>query len=192
MLVSGKYKILREAVGMEKRIIPFNDLNLNVFKYFDKDWILLTAGELEGGKFNSMTISWGSIGFLWGKPMAHVVVRPSRYTYEFIDKYDTFTMCSFPEQYRKVLAVLGSKSGRDMDKINNSGLTPVPSEKIAAPSYEEANLILECRKSYYYDIKPERFLLDYIEDCYKGTDYHRCYIAEIVCIKGTDEFVRKV
>ena len=91
---------------------------------------------------------------MWKKPMIHVVVRPSRHTYQFIETYDTFTVCAFPEEYQRVLGLCGTKSGREIDKIKETGLTPIPSQLIVAPGFAEAELILECRKAYVDEIRP--------------------------------------
>jgi flavin reductase (DIM6/NTAB) family NADH-FMN oxidoreductase RutF len=92
-----------------------------------------------------MTVAWGSMGVMWGKPFAQVVVRPVRYTFEFMEQYDSFTLCAFPAEYRQTLLMLGTKSGRDGDKIAESGLTPVVSANVAAPGFAEAELIVELR-----------------------------------------------
>jgi len=177
--------------NMRRIEIPVDEFNSNIERLFN-GWLLLTAGENAPGKFNPMTVSWGMVGVLWNRPVVQVVVRPSRYTYEFIEKYDTFTVCAFPASFKKtVLTLLGTKSGRDIDKIKESGLTPIPSSRVAAPGYEEAELIIECKKSYFYDLEPANFLEDYIEPFYNGTDYHRCYVGEILAIHGTEKYWRK-
>ena len=121
---------------------------------------------------------------MWGKPFAQVFVRPSRYTYEFMVKYDTFTLCAFPETYRKALELLGSKSGRDGNKIAEAGLTPIASTQVAAPGFAEADLIIECRKIYWDDLDPARFLDPSIERNYPQKAYHRIYFGQIVAIWG--------
>src|SRR6056297_3559321 len=88
------------------------------------DWFLLTSGDFMSGDFNAMTVAWGSIGTMWSKPFAQVVVRPSRYTYKYMNRFDTFTLCSFPHKYRKSLSYLGAVSGRsEPNKIESAGLT---------------------------------------------------------------------
>ena len=100
------------------------DFNINPFTLFDRDWALLTAGSIE--RFNSMTISWGSLGTLWGKPIATVYVKPVRYTHNFMEESEYFTLGFFEEKYRSALMLMGSKSGRDTDKAAASGFTPEP------------------------------------------------------------------
>ncbi len=171
---------------MERIEIPFNELNLNPIKFWN-DALLLTAGEFGPGKFNSMTIAWGSLGVLWEEPMIQVVVRPSRYTYDFMEKSDSFTVCAFDPCYQEALRIMGTKSGRDTDKIKESKLTPCRSKMVTAPTYAEAQLVLECQKIYFDDFEPvnigERF-----ESFYNGHNYHRFYLGKIVSIYGSPSY----
>jgi flavin reductase (DIM6/NTAB) family NADH-FMN oxidoreductase RutF len=143
-----------------------------------KKWFLLTAGNRE--HYNTMTVAWGSFGAMWNLPFAQVVVRPSRFTYEFINNYDTFTLCGFPGQYREALNLLGTRSGRDSDKIRESGLTVIPSKRVEAPAFEEADLIMECKKIYWQDMDSEHFLDDKIKKNYPDRDYHRIFFGRIL------------
>ena len=95
--------------------IPAINFLTRINHLFDKQWFLLTCGDFEKQHFNTMTISWGSLGIMWNKPFAMVVVRPTRYTYGFMNQYNDFTLTAFPEQFRKDLSLLGSKSGRNYD-----------------------------------------------------------------------------
>lgn len=147
----------------------------NPFALFEKDWALLTAGPI--GCCNTMTVSWGGVGQLWQQPVATVYVRPTRHTYQFMEQNDTFTLSFFEEQYRSALKICGAKSGRDCDKIQLSGLTPVKAGKSTA--FEEARLVLVCRKLYFSDIIPEHFIDSGIESNYPLKDYHRMYIGKI-------------
>jgi flavin reductase (DIM6/NTAB) family NADH-FMN oxidoreductase RutF len=125
---------------------------------------------------------------MWSKPYAQVVVRPVRYTYEFMETYDTFTLCAFPKRYRKALSLLGTKSGRDGDKIAEAGLTPAAVSGAigahAAPGYAEAELVLLCRKMYWQDLDPANFLAAHIAHNYPEKDYHRIYFGEILAAEG--------
>lgn len=159
-----------------------DDFNVKITDLWDNKWFLLTSGSLEKDEFNTMTVAWGSLGVMWNKPFAHAVVRPTRYTYEFMEKYDSFTLCSFPEKYKPALKILGTKSGRDSDKIKESGLTIIRSTVVESPSFEEADLIIECKKIYFGDIKPENFLDKSLEKNYPLKDYHRFYYGEILKI----------
>ena len=150
----------------------------NVFKLIGSDWMLLTAGM--GKSFNMMTASWGGMGVLWNKPVTYIFVRPTRYTYEFIEKNKTYSLSFFDEKYRKALNLCGTKSGRDIDKVKESGLTPVVSEN-GIVHFKEAKLVLECTKLYYQDIDPAHFLDPAINKLYDN-DYHRMYIGQIIKI----------
>lgn len=164
--------------------IPLEKFKIRALDQWDTNWFLLSCGDFTKGSYNSMTVAWGSIGIMWNIPIMMVVVRPTRYTFGFINEHPTFTLCGFPKKYRKALNLLGTKSGRDGDKISESGLTPTASEKIEAPTYEEANLSIECRKIYYQDFIPEQFLDERIEKQYPLKDYHRMVFGEILIIKG--------
>ena len=109
---------------MNREPIPVNDLSVRSHHLWAEQWMLLTAGDFAAGKFNTMTVAWGSLGTMWAKPFAQVVVRPSRYTRGFMEAYDSFTLSAFPEEQREALNLLGTRSGRDGDKIAASGLTP--------------------------------------------------------------------
>jgi len=117
-----------------------------------------------------------------------VVVRPGRYTFQYMEKYRTFTISLFPEEYKKALVVLGTKSGRDCDKIAESGLSVVPSKMVEAPAFEEAELIMECRKTYWQDMNPENFLDRAIDEHYPQKDHHRIYYGEIIRVVATEVY----
>jgi flavin reductase (DIM6/NTAB) family NADH-FMN oxidoreductase RutF len=165
------------------------DLNLPIFSQWDKQWFVLAAGDFAAKTYNAMTVSWGSMGIMWGRPFVQVVVRPTRYTYGFTEQFETFTLSAFPEPYRGALNLLGSKSGRDGDKIAAAGLTPIASRQIAAPSFSEAELTFECRKIYRDDIVPSHFLDPDIDKNYPQRDYHRFYFGQIVCILGEGKYL---
>jgi flavin reductase (DIM6/NTAB) family NADH-FMN oxidoreductase RutF len=173
---------------MALQTIPFERFTSKVFHLFDKQWLLLAGGDFSQGSFNAMTISWGSLGIIWGRPFVQVVVRPTRYTREFMERFDTFTVTAFPERCRRALNILGSKSGRDGDKIAEAGLTPVGSTKVAAPAFAEAELVFECRKLYRSAFDPRHFLDPTIESNYPRKDYHTVYFGEVVVIRGEGKY----
>jgi len=170
---------------MKRQDIPITDFRFDP-AYIRDSWLLLCSGDSRS--YNAMTISWGSYGQIWNKMFFHVVVRPTRFTFNFMEKYETFTLCGFDNRFKNSLALLGSKSGRDGDKIAESGLTPIASPHVAAPGFEEAELIIECRKLYWQDIDNSHFLDPSIEKNYPQRDYHRAYFGEIVGISGTENF----
>lgn len=152
------------------------DLNIKIFEQFDKAWALLTAGTPE--HFNTMTISWGGLGTLWSRPVATVYVKPCRYTYEFMEQNDCFTVSFFPEAYKKDLGILGSKSGRSGDKL---ALTKLHAKALPqGMGFREASLTIVCRKVYFQDLELDRIPKDAIEHYYKAEPVHRMYIGEVV------------
>ena len=160
---------------MFKRIDP-KELQSNVFSMIGDRWMLITAGTKE--HCNTMTASWGGLGVLWGKPVATVYIRPQRYTMEFVEGSEFFTLAFFGEEYRKALALCGSKSGRDIDKVKECGFTVETAD--GAPYFAEADLVLVCRKAYWQDMDPTHFLDGEIDGkWYPEKDYHRIFIGEI-------------
>lgn len=151
-------------------------LNLeNSFKLMGKDWTLITAKV--GEKINTMTASWGGFGHLWNKDVAFIYIRPQRYTHEFVEKSDFFTLSFFDEEHRQKLTYLGRHSGRDGDKIAESGLTPLYERETAY--FSEAKLVLVCKKIYRQELNPDGFIDEKIDEFYKK-DYHTMYIGEII------------
>ena len=173
---------------MNLNMIPFDKLMIRPHDLWNNRWLLLTCGDYPKDTYNAMTVAWGSMGTMWGKPFVQVVVRPSRFTFQFMEKFETFTLCVLPETYRDALQFMGSKSGRDSDKIGESGLTPMASHKIEAPGFTEAELIIECRKLYFDDMEPHGFLNGEINTHYPDGDYHRVYFGEILCIHGIESY----
>lgn len=156
--------------------IEINEFSENPFKLIGSDWMLITAKK--GDKTNMMTASWGGVGILWNKPVATIYVRPQRYTKEFIDNEEYFSLCVLPEEYRQILNYCGTKSGRDEDKIAETKLTIDESEK--APIFKEARLVLICKKLYAQDLTEQSFIdKSLVEKNYKAKDFHTMYIAEI-------------
>ena len=129
---------------MAFRSVPYDSLSLNPFTKIGKEWALLTAGDENG--FNTMTVSWGAMGFMWGKPSVTVYIRPQRYTKKFVDANDTFTLSFYGNAY-----------------------------------FEEAELVLVCRKMSRTPLRPEQFLDETVDGrWYPDKDYHEMYIAEVI------------
>ena len=149
------------------------------------EWLLLTGGDYSRGSFNTMTVAWGSLGVMWGRPFAQVVVRPTRYTFGFMERFETFTLSRFPSSCKEALSLLGRVSGRDGDKISQAGLHPTASLCVAAPSFKEAELVIECRAIYRDELRPEGFRNPDIASNYDG-DYHRVYFGEIIAVSAAD------
>ena len=153
------------------------DFSGNIIQKIGYDWMLISAGN--SLNFNTMTASWGGMGFLWNKPIAFIFIRPQRFTYQFTEQNEYFTLHFFEEKYRKILNFCGSKSGRDVDKIAHTGLDVFSSSNNNI-YFEQSNLQMECRKLYFEDINPAHFLDDQIIRNYPKNDFHRLYIGEIV------------
>lgn len=149
----------------------------NVFSLIGDEWMLVTAGTKE--RCNTMTASWGGLGVLWGAPAATCYIRPQRYTREFMDGEEYFTLSFFQEDWRKALSFCGSKSGRDVDKFRECGFT-VAAARCGAPYPEQARLVLVCRKRFVQAMTPENIPQDVQEKFYPDHDYHIMYIGEIV------------
>lgn len=148
----------------------------NVFDIISREWMLITAGK--ENRFNTMTASWGGLGVLWNTPVSFAFVRPSRYTYEFLEQEKYYTLSVLEPGNKKALQICGSKSGRDTDKVTEAGLTPVFDAQ--APYFQQARLVLVCRKLYTQDLDPQQFLDPAIMGNYKNGDFHRVYVGEIV------------
>lgn len=146
------------------------------FKLIGKDWMLITAEK--DGKINTMTASWGGFGVMWGKNVVYIVLRPQRYTKEFVDHSETFSISFLNNSFRTTLSYLGTKSGRDEDKIKKSELSVLHTDNI--PYFEEADIAILCKKLYAQEYKPECFIDQELnEKWYPDVDHHTLYIAEI-------------
>ena len=148
------------------------------FDLFNKGWALVTAGTAE--KFNTMTISWGGLGTLWNKPVATVYVKPIRYTHDFLDANEYFTVSFFDNEYRQDLATLGIVSGREGDKIAKTDLTPVAVGETFG--FKEAKLTLLCKKIYRQDLNKSMMPADVVEKYYTDEAEHTMYVGEVVDI----------
>ena len=156
--------------------INCENLNMNAFKSIGKDWMLITSGNKE--KFNTMTASWGSVGVLWNKNIATIFVRPQRYTFEFLENNDFYTLSFFDDEFKKELAFCGRNSGKDLDKVKSTGLAPSFDDNFTF--FSQAKLVFVCKKIYTDFIKPDNFLDDSIKINYENNDYHKMYVGEIV------------
>lgn len=160
---------------MQKEINA-RELKENFVKMISNDWALLTAGTKDN--FNTMTVSWGGIGELWNKDVCFIFVRPQRYTYEFIEKNDYFSLSFFGGDFKKELGICGSKSGRDVDKMSETGFIPIDLGN--AVGYEQAKVNIVLKKLAYQDMKPDGFIDETIINNYVNNDFHRIYVGEIV------------
>ena len=171
--------------GVRMTPIPPGQFDPAPFSLLDA-WLLLASGTGPApGAYNAMTISWGGFGVMWGKRVATVAVRPTRHTYGFLERCDSFTLCAFPTALRPALEVCGRASGRDGDKVSQCGLTAVAASLVASPVFTEATLAIECRILASHALEPTRFRDLSIHQHYHD-DHHRCYIGEIVAVARSD------
>ncbi len=159
------------------RSIDPKQLDKNVFSAIGDQWMLITAGTPE--HCNTMTASWGGLGVIWNIPSATCYIRPQRYTKEFVDREDYFTLSFFGEEHRKSLQLCGSRSGREVDKVKECGFT-VRAADCGAPYFEEAELVLVCRKRFVQPMSPDNMPQEIKDKFYPQKDYHVMYIGEIV------------
>lgn len=159
-----------------REISPF-ELQNNPFQLIGKDWGLVTVNAED--KVNMMTVSWGGVGIMWNEPVAYTFIRPQRYTFDYLEKDDYFAISFLPDSYKDALSLCGTKSGRDIDKVKETGLTVVENE--SAPYFEESKVVLICRKMYGQMLNSNSIVDSKVFSSYKedGSDYHKMYISKI-------------
>lgn len=157
---------------------PIELLELNPFTKLGKEWALVSAGDK--CKANTMTVSWGGLGVLWGKNVTFLFVRDSRYTKEFMDNGDFFTLSFMKEEYREALQYCGAHSGRETDdKFAAAGLTAAYRHGIPYP--DEANLVIMCKKMAAVPMTQESFIdKELMTKWYSDHDMHTMYVGEII------------
>jgi len=162
------------------KLLKFQELSQDLLNQLVKGAFLTVK---HNGKINTMTIGWGTIGYLWNKPVLMVPVRYSRYTHSLIDNATSFTV-SVPVNInlKKELAFCGTESGRDLDKINECGLTLESPQSIGidTPIIGECDLHFECKVMYKQAMVPEHLNGQIINAHYSNDDYHVFYYGEII------------
>jgi flavin reductase (DIM6/NTAB) family NADH-FMN oxidoreductase RutF len=160
----------------------------NIFKLIGKEWMLITAGTIN--YYNTMTASWGGMGILWGRKIVFCVIRPQRYTFQFMQETPQFSLSFFDEAYRSALDFCGSHSGRNYaDKAAAAGLTAIETLP-GIVSFTEARMVFECKKLYFQDLDPDHFIDPTIGDVYPAKDYHRMYVGEVLrCLTKSDDCI---
>ena len=183
---------------MDMQEISYKEMKFNPFNLIGDEWMLVTAGNerlrvgerssgMQSG-CNTMTASWGHLGCLWGHndPTAVIYLRPSRYTKKFVDDEPYFTLCVMDKSFKKQMAYLGSVSGRDEDKIAKTGLTPVYADN--SVYFQEAKLVLVCKKLYASELQESGFLYqDTIDESYSQRDFHTMYVGKIEKVLVRDD-----
>ena len=153
----------------------FLDTSLNIFQ---KEWALVTAGTMEN--YNTMTIGWGGLGTLWRKPVCTVYVKPCRYTHSFMDANDYFTVSFYSDEHRGALSVLGTKSGRDGDKVAEVGFTAVAAGE--SVTFKEAKTTLLCKKIYRQDMCLDSMPAEAVEKYYTEEAPHTMFVGEVLIL----------
>lgn len=159
--------------------ISYSEQASKAIEILSKGAFLTTA---HNGKINTMTIAWGNIGFMWGKPVFTVMVRPSRFTYQLIEQSGEFTVSMPLGEMQQALTFCGSNSGRNQDKISVAGLTSIAGQKIATPIIAGCGLYYECKVLYKQTMLPSAAAQAVTDQWYAGGDYHTLYFGEIVAV----------
>lgn len=164
--------------------IEASDLPDNVIQLIGKEWMLVTAGNK--GSYNTMTASWGGVGYIWERPSTFIFIRDTRYTYQFLQQEESFTLSFFDEKYRNALRICGTRSGRDTNKIEEAGLTPLETPS-GLMSFGEARMIIECKKMFVQELDyanlTEPYKTKVMEESYKNeSSKHQMFISEITNI----------
>lgn len=149
----------------------------NIIKLLQEDWMLVTAGN--DVQFNMMTAGWGGLGVMFGKPVAFCFIAPTRFTYQLMEKNDTYTLSFYTETYRDVLKTCGSKSGKDTDKVKETGLTPISTPN-GGKAFSEAWMIIECRKTVAQSITPEAITNLQLKEEWSAKQLYKMFVGEIV------------
>lgn len=155
--------------------IDIKSLKFNPFELIGDKWMLITAGKED--KFNTMTASWGGLGVLFNEPVVFSFIRPQRYTLEFVENNDYFSISFYDKKYKDKLTFCGTKSGRDVDKVKEISFNPIFNEK--APYFKEAKLVFICQKIHGQFLDPDGFIDQSLEKNYNN-DYHKLYVGKIV------------
>jgi flavin reductase (DIM6/NTAB) family NADH-FMN oxidoreductase RutF len=153
--------------------------------------ILLVAADKDG-KPNAMTIGWGLVGTIWRKPFFTVAVRLSRYTHKLMEESGTFTVCLPAKGMEEILDVCGTKSGRDMDKFKELGLTAKKGLQVDAPYIAECPVHYECRVAYKVELKPGQLIEELEEDAYPKGNYHVLYFGQILGVYASNDAAEKL
>jgi flavin reductase (DIM6/NTAB) family NADH-FMN oxidoreductase RutF len=165
--------------NMSLKKINIDELNLNPFTAIGKEWFLLTAGSMDS--FNTMTASWGGVGVMWGKNVVTTVVRSNRHTFEYINNQDTFTISFYPQECKDILNYCGSHSGKDVDKVAETGLKPIALD--GGVAFEQSKLVFVCKKLYAQELDTKYFTDMECTKWYSDTNpIHTAFVGEIVAV----------
>ncbi len=162
--------------------VPYTTRMAETLAALDDPGVLLVSAQ-PGGRPNAMTIGWGSIGTVWGRPIFTVMVRPSRFTYSLIEASQEFVVCVPATSQRDVVDFCGNNSGRDHDKFAQLGLAPLASTQVGVPGIEGCPIIYQCRVVASTDLFPNRIVGTVAQEYYARGDYHRVYFGEILAVR---------
>ena len=164
-----------ELTGYKK--IAANKIPGNIIKMLTDDWMLVTAGNTD--KFNMMTANWGGLGSMFGKPVAFCFIDPTRHTFELMENNDTYTLTFYSEAHREALNLCGSKSGKSIDKVAETGLTPITTSA-GSKAFSEAWLVIECKKMISQTITPEAISDPEVKKAWSGKQLRKMFVGEII------------
>jgi len=168
---------------MDRKPVTLETMKANAATLFSGE-LLLAAGDYSAGEHNAMTVGWGFAGYAWGRPVVVVMVRPQRYTFNFMENYPDFTLSAFDGYYREALKIMGTKSGRDCDKYALAGLTPIAAKTVAAPAFAEARLVIECKKTLVRAVVEQDFIdAGVVNEAYAARDFHKLYFGEVTFVE---------
>lgn len=156
-----------------------------------KPGLLLVSTDADG-KPNAMTIGWGTVGIIWGKPIFVVLVRPSRYTHGLMEQTEDFTVNVPSAELREAVAFCGSKSGRDYDKFAEKGLTAVPGKKVKSPIIDECVIHYECKVVHKNDVLKDELASAIVSSAYPAGDFHTIYYGEILSVYASPDAREKL
>jgi len=168
---------------MQKQAIEYTRYYEQVMRAMTSQGLLLGSYDASG-KANLMTIGWGAIGSIWGVPVWMVLVRPSRYTYRCIEHSACFSVNVPAPDMHDAVAVCGSRSGRDVVKFADAGLTEVRGEAVLAPTVEQCPIVYECQVVHHNDILPDKLADEILSGAYMDGDYHRVYFGKILAARA--------
>jgi flavin reductase (DIM6/NTAB) family NADH-FMN oxidoreductase RutF len=164
---------------MERQPVPYDHQLSKTLRALTRPGLLL-VGTKRTGESNVMTIGWGTVGNIWGEPMFVVLVRPSRFTYEFIEDSKEFTVNVPTPEMTRWVAVCGSKSGRDLDKFGEYAVATSPGLHVQTATIDDCPMVYECRVMHWNDVIPAHLASEAEWSFYRGQDYHRVYFAKIL------------
>ena len=164
---------------MHRREMAYGDAFREVMTKLRRDGLLL-ASTKRSGESNLMTIGWGVMGMIWRTPKFLVLVRPSRYTYEFIEDSGEFTVNVPTPEMAQFVEFCGTHSGRDVDKLAEFDVATTPGQKVNSITVDDCPIVYECRVAFKSDIVPEALASEIPPRYYADGDFHRVYFGEIL------------